>query len=167
MKVLSTKMPSLPWMFIRREWRRIYQQNVSFNSLQGFCLQRKKTIAIPENTQDLISAFIMREPWILQMPKKVMCSRLWVISTMPPSLLTWSFLGREEIKSKKGTFRCVKFRPMLQEGRVFKDQGRHDRLDQRWQKPDSVWVQTDILIGSIKMDLVGFENLANEPALVK
>ena len=56
---------------------------------------------------------------------------------------------------------------MLQEGRVFKDQ--EDMTV--WISDDKnripVRVQTDILIGSIKMDLVGFENLASEPAIIK
>ena len=65
-----------------------------------------------------------------------------------------------------GTFRCIKFRPMLVEGRVFKDN--EDMTV--WVSDDPnripVRVQTDILVGSIKMDLVGYENLANQPAIV-
>ena len=75
------------------------------------------------------------------------------------------FIGREIVESKKGKFRCLKLRPMLQEGRVFKDE--EDMTI--WISDDKnkipVRVQTNILIGSIKMDLVDFSNLANAPAI--
>ena len=49
----------LPWMFIRRvnEGGYIINQNVSFNHYKDSAYSEKKTISIPENTQDLISAF--------------------------------------------------------------------------------------------------------------
>ena len=73
---------------------------------------------------------------------------------------------RDEVDTKKGTFKCLKFRPMLQEGRVFKDN--EDMTV--WVSDDKnhlpVRVQTEVLVGSIKMDLVDFENLANPPAII-
>src|SRR5438445_13566533 len=77
------------------------------------------------------------------------------------------FMGREVIKTKVGKVRCVKFHPMLQQGRVFKDN--EDMTV--WASDDNnhipVRVQTDVLVGSIKMDLVEFENLTNPPAIIK
>ncbi len=159
----------LPWMFIRRvnEGGYIINQNVSFNHYKDSAYSEKKTISIPENTQDLISAFYYARTLDFANAKE---GDIFPImgylddATIPLNL---KFLGREEVKSKKGTFKCVKFRPMLQEGRVFKDQ--EDMTV--WISDDKnripVRVQTDILIGSIKMDLVDFENLSNEPAITK
>ena len=69
------------------------------------------------------------------------------------------YLGKEKIKSKVGWINCIKFRPMLAEGRVFKEQ--EDMTI--WVSDDKnrvpVRVQTNILVGSIKMDLVSYENL--------
>lgn len=159
----------LPWMFIRRvnEGGYIINQNVSFNHYKDSAYSEKKTISIPENTQDLISAFYYARTLDFANAKE---GDIFPImgylddATIPLNL---KFLGREEVKTKKGTFKCVKFRPMLQEGRVFKDQ--EDMTV--WISDDKnripVRVQTDILIGSIKMDLVDFDNLANEPAITK
>ena len=159
----------IPWMFIRRvnEGGYIINQNVSFNHYKDSAYSEKKTISIPENTQDLISAFYYARTLDFANAKE---GDIFPImgylddATIPLNL---KFLGREEVKTKKGTFRCVKFRPMLQEGRVFKDQ--EDMTV--WISDDNnripVRVQTDILIGSIKMDLVGFENIASEPAIIK
>jgi hypothetical protein len=76
------------------------------------------------------------------------------------------FIGREEVSTKKGTFRCLKFHPMLQQGRVFKD--KEDMTV--WISDDKnhlpIRVQTEVLVGSIKMDLVDFENLANTPNII-
>ena len=49
----------IPWMFIRRvnEGGYIINQNVSFNHYRDSATSEKKSIAVPENTQDLISAF--------------------------------------------------------------------------------------------------------------
>jgi hypothetical protein len=74
------------------------------------------------------------------------------------------FIGRETVECDKGKFRCIKLRPMLQEGRVFREQ--EDMVI--WVSDDGnkipVKVETKILVGSIKMDLVDYENLANPPA---
>ena len=56
---------------------------------------------------------------------------------------------------------------MLQEGRIFKE--KEDMTV--WISDDKnripIRVQTEILVGSIQMDLTDYENLANEPAFTK
>ncbi len=159
----------LPWLFIRRvnEGGYIINQNVSFNHYKDSAYSEKKTISIPENTQDLISAFYYARTLDFANAKEGAIFPIMGYLDDATIPLNLKFLGRDEVKTKKGTFRCVKFRPMLQEGRVFKDQ--EDMTV--WISDDKnripVRVQTDILIGSIKMDLVGFENLASEPAIIK
>ena len=76
-------------------------------------------------------------------------------------------IERENVKTKIGTIRCLKFRPLLQEGRIFKE--KEDMTV--WVSDDKnkipVRAQTDILVGSIKMDLIDFSGLANPPAIVE
>ena len=71
------------------------------------------------------------------------------------------FVGREEIRTKHGTIRCIKFHPQLLEGRVFKDK---DDMTV-WISDDDnkivVRAQAEILVGSVKMDLKNFSGLAN------
>ena len=70
------------------------------------------------------------------------------------------FLGREKIKIKLGEFNCLKFRPMLEKGRVFKDE--EDMT--LWISDDAskvpVRLKTNLMIGSIKLDLTGYKNLS-------
>jgi hypothetical protein len=157
----------LPWLFIRRvnEGGYIINQNVSFNHFTDSAKSEKKTIAIPDNTQDLISSFYYARTLDFTNAKE---GDIFNITgylddgTFPMNL---KFIGRETIESKKGKFRCVKLRPMLQEGRVFKD--KEDMTI--WVSDDKnkipIRVQTDVLVGSIKMDLVDYSNLANAPAV--
>ncbi len=159
----------IPWLFIRRVDEGGYKinQNVSFNHYKDSATSEKATISIPENTQDLVSAFYYARTIDFTNAKEG--DQFEIIgylddATMPLNL---KFLGREEVKTKKGTFRCIKLRPMLQEGRVFKEQ--EDMTV--WVSDDKnripIRVQTNILIGSIKMDLTDYENLLNPPAIVR
>jgi hypothetical protein len=77
------------------------------------------------------------------------------------------FAGRETIKTDIGKVRCLKFRPVIQKGRVFKEE-----------EDLAVWISDDlnhiplraeaeILVGSIKMDIMTCEGIAAPLALVK
>jgi len=157
----------VPWLFIRRvnEGGYIINQNVSFNHYTDSAKSEKKTISIPENTQDLISSFYYARTLDFSNAKEgdVFLINGYLDDQIIP--LNLKFIGRETIESKKGKFRCLVLRPMLQEGRVFKD--KEDMTI--WVSDDKnkipVRVQTEVLVGSIKMDLVDFSNLANKPAI--
>ncbi len=73
------------------------------------------------------------------------------------------YLGKEIIKNELlGTLRCIKFRPKLIEGTLFKG-GEGMTV---WVTDDEnkmpVYVETPILIGTIKVNLVKYENLRNK-----
>ncbi len=76
------------------------------------------------------------------------------------------YQGKETIKTRKGKFRCMKFVPVVQEGRIFKTE---EDLTV-WITDDAnkipVMVKADILVGSIKMEMTDWEGLANSLALV-
>ncbi|MFM8433360.1 MAG: DUF3108 domain-containing protein [Bacteroidota bacterium] len=158
----------VPWLFIRNISEGGYKksQRVVFKQFQDSAASEKKIIAVPDNTQDLISAFYYARTIDFS---KASAGQIFPINgylddeVLP---LNIRFIGRENIETKFGTFRCIKFRPMLQEGRVFKDN--EDMTV--WISDDlnkiPIRVQTDILVGSIKMDLSGFENLSHSPAIV-
>jgi hypothetical protein len=69
------------------------------------------------------------------------------------------FLGIETIRSKFGRIKCMKFRPLVQSGRVFEEQ----ESVTLWVSEDKnrlpIRLQADILVGSIKADLENFKNL--------
>ncbi len=157
----------VPWLFIRRvnEGGYIINQNVSFNHYTDSAKSDKTTISIPDNTQDLISSFYYARTLDFSQAKEGDVFQItgYLDDAIIP--LNLKFIGREKINSKKGKFNCIKLRPMLQEGRVFKD--KEDMTI--WVSDDKnkipIRVQTNVLIGSIKMDIVDYSNLLNSPAI--
>ena len=75
--------------------------------------------------------------------------------------LRFKFDGREVIKTNLGTFKTIKVKPQLIEGRVFKD---NDALT-LWVTDDDnkipLRVESDIFVGSVKADLEEFSGLKN------
>ena len=69
------------------------------------------------------------------------------------------YLGNEVITSKFGKINCMKFRPIVQSGRVFEEQ----ESVTLWVSIDDnrlpIRLQADILVGSIKADIENFKNL--------
>ncbi|MBK6399389.1 MAG: DUF3108 domain-containing protein [Bacteroidetes bacterium] len=159
----------IPWLFIRRvnEGGYIINQNVSFNHYSDSAKSEKATIAIPDNTQDLVSAFYYARTIDFTSAKEGDIFEVTGYLDDAVIPLNLKFLGREIVSSKKGNFRCIKLRPMLQQGRVFKDQEDMTIWVSDDQNKIPVRVQTDIMVGSIKMDLVDYSNLAGPPAIVK
>lgn len=159
----------IPWLFFRRvnEGGYTVNQNVSFNHYTDSAKSEKKTISIPEYSQDLLSAFYFSRTFDATHVKP---GDIYPIPgylddyTLP---LDVKFIGRDVIKTKVGAIRCMAFRPMLQEGRVFKEN--EDMTV--WVSDDNnhipVRVQAEVLVGSIKMDLISYENLAGPLSIVK
>ena len=74
-------------------------------------------------------------------------------------LFKLKFLGKEILNSKFGKVACLKFRPFVQAGRVFREQ----ESVTLWVSDDKnripLRMQADLAIGSIKADLEKFRNL--------
>ncbi|NNE76951.1 MAG: DUF3108 domain-containing protein [Pricia sp.] len=72
------------------------------------------------------------------------------------------YLGTEVLKTKFGKVECYKFRPLVQSGRVFKEQ---ESLA-LWVSADDnkipIRIQADLLVGSIKADLDGYNGLKHQ-----
>lgn len=159
----------VPWLFIRdiQEGGYKKKQNVKFNHSKNIATSEKKSIKTPERIQDLISAFYFARTLDFT---NIAVGDTFNIDcylddeTFPMAI---KFVGREKIKTRLGTFRCLMFRPYLLEGRVFKEkEGMTIWLtDDKNRIP--IRAQAEILVGSIKMDITSFSGLSNPVALVK
>ena len=159
-----------PWIFIRRvnEGGFIINQDYSF-------LQHKnkvdngagKTFDSPDMVQDMISSFYYARTLDFQnaKPGDIFTIPMFYDDTNFP--LKIKFAGRETINVRAGKFRCLKFVPVVEKGRIFKSE-----------EDLTVWVTDDnnkipllakakILIGSIKMEVVEYTNLASPISKVK
>lgn len=158
-----------PWIFIRRvnEGGFIINQDYSF-------LQHKnkvdngagKTFDSPEMVQDMISSFYYTRTLDFQNAKAgdIFTIPMFYDDTNYP--LKIKFIGRETINVRAGKFRCLKFVPVVETGRIFKNE-----------EDLTVWVTDDnnkipllakakIAVGSIKMEVVEYKNLASPIAKV-
>ena len=72
------------------------------------------------------------------------------------------YLGKEIVRTKFGKVECLKFRPLVQSGRVFKEQ---ESLT-LWVSNDlnkiPIRIKADLAVGSLKADLDGYNGLRNQ-----
>jgi hypothetical protein len=120
-----------------------------------------KVYTIPEYTQDMLSAYYFARTMDLSNAKEgdIFSVNSFIDGEIWP--LKIRFVGRETISTDVGEIRCLRFRPIVQKGRVFK---KEEDLNV-WISDDKnhipVRAQANVLVGSVKMDLVSYENLAN------
>ncbi len=153
-----------PWVFIRRVSEGGYEFSQDYLYLQHqrqVKTQKEATHAVPANVQDMLSAFYYARTIDYTNAKEgdeftiecFMDDAYWP--------LKMRYIGKETIKLRSGRYRCLKFQPVVQEGRVFKT---NDDLNV-WVTDDPnhvpVLAQAKVLVGSIKMELSDYEGLAN------
>lgn len=78
------------------------------------------------------------------------------------------YMGRETISTKYGTFKTIKIRPLLVEGTIFRGGEKMDIYVTDDQNLVPVRINSPILVGSIKVDMMGFSGLKHPMgALIK
>ncbi len=151
----------VPYLFVRRtrEGGYVKDDDVYFYHNERRAVSRTATKSIPENTQDFVSAlFFMRT---LSLDDFDADSNYFIDFFLDDSVYISKvkFKGTEYIKTSLGTFRCLKFAPMMATGNVFADA-----------YPVHVWVTDDenhlpvlaeatVIVGSVKMELIEYQNL--------
>ncbi|MFT7079023.1 MAG: hypothetical protein ACJAZC_000551 [Cryomorphaceae bacterium] len=158
-----------PWEFVRdiREGGYEKQQTYSFHQHKAAVSTNKgDTFKIPPLSQDMLSSFYFARTIDFSN------ARIGEVFTIPTFVdgeeypLKIRYLGKENLKSRTGTYRCLKFVPVVQEGRVFKEE--EDMTV--WITDDKnkipVLAQAKVLVGSIKMELVEYHNLSNPIAKI-
>lgn len=123
--------------------------------------QKGDTFATPASVQDMISAYFYARTLDYSKAKKgdIFTFNIFMDDELFPMQIR--YMGKETINVRAGKFRCMRFQPVVQEGRVFKD----DEDLSVWITDDAnkipILVKSDLLVGSIKMEVVEFENVAN------
>jgi hypothetical protein len=77
------------------------------------------------------------------------------------------FVGKEVIDSDIGEIRCLKFHPVIQKGRVFKNEDDLNMYISDDANRIPIRVEAKLLVGSVRMDLKRFENVRNPLSLVR
>jgi len=158
-----------PWEFVRdvNEGGYIIKQNYRFyQDKRAVKTQDNKVFSMPGGVQDMLSAFYYARTMDFSKAQK---GQIFTVKSFVDDEnfdLKVKYLGKETIKTRMGKFRCLKFVPYIQEGRVFDKE--EDLVI--WITDDAnkipIMAQANILVGSIKMQVVSYEGLANPIARI-
>jgi len=160
----------VPWIFVRRVNEGGYkiEQDYVFNRFSDKVnVGGGETFSVEPNMQDMLSAFYHARALDLSNAKPGDTFEIKCFMDKEVWPLKIKFIGRENVSTDAGTFRCLKFRPIVQKGRVFK---KEEDLNV-WITDDKNHIpvkgQADVLVGSIKMELTDYKGLANPLAVIK
>ena len=144
-----------------------FNQEINKVVVKDYKKKTEKTFPVTENIQDIISTFyfLRNHPNIdkLKVGESIVVDMFFDDEVFKFKL---KFIGREDLKTKFGIAPTMIFRPVVQSGRVFKEE-----------ESLTVWISDDdnkiplrikasLAVGSIKADLDGFKGLKN-PFMVK
>jgi hypothetical protein len=159
----------MPWLFIRRVDEGGYKisQNQAYDHNGGKVISNGKSLTVPKYIQDMLSGFYYARTLDFSKAKK---GDTYAVQTFIDDEI-WDlkikFLGKEVVNSDLGKINCLKFCPVVQKGRIFK---KEEDLT-LWISDDAnhvpVRAQGEILVGSIKMDLIKTANLTTALNIAK
>jgi hypothetical protein len=153
----------IPLLFIRRINEGGYKksQDVMFNQRENLAISNTATVKVAENIQDLVSAFYYMRTFDYTNARvgDVYDVSFFLDDTVYVSRVM--FDGREEITTRSGTFKTLRFKPQVLTGEVFSQP-----------YPMTLWISDDknkipilaqsgIIVGSVKMELVDYKGLRN------
>ncbi|MGV9002706.1 DUF3108 domain-containing protein [Flavobacterium sp.] len=169
------KVTNKPYQFVRKVDEGGYTKNQEgfFNQdknqvvLKDYKNKTEKTFPVPENVQDILSTFyfLRNHPNIdkLKVGESIMVDMFFDDETFKFKL---KYVGKEDLKTKFGIIPSMIFRPLVQSGRVFKEQ---ESLTV-WISDDDnklpIRIKASLAVGSLKADLDGFKGLKN-PFVIK
>lgn len=166
----------VPWLFIRRvdEGGYIINQDITFNQNKNVAYfkdiktGRTSNVKTPMHIQDLVSAIYYCRSIDLSTynPSQDLSVKFMLDDTVYSTKVL--FLGKEIINTSVGKVRCLKIKPQVLTGTVFKDP--YPVL--LWVSDDKnrlpIMAESEILVGKVKLELINYAGLKNPfTALIK
>jgi hypothetical protein len=134
-------------------------ESVSFNQESGSALTEKGTVKVPSCIQDVLSTIYYARNINFQNYKAGDKIPFRMFLENEVHELYIRYLGKEDLKTKYGKFKTIKFRPLLVAGTLFS--GGENMMV--WVSDDAnhlpLRIESPILVGSIKVDMVSYKNL--------
>lgn len=161
-----------PYKFIRDTYEGGYTKDIEirFNYDEKVALfkdkKNKKEFNIPVNNQiqDLLSAsyFLRNEYEADDFNEGDVVTMDMLFDDDGVYKFKLKFLGTEIIRTKFGKVECLKFKPYVLSGRVFKEQESLTLWVSNDHNKIPVRIKADLAVGSIKADLDGYNGLRNQ-----
>jgi hypothetical protein len=151
----------LPMKFIRNVDEGGYKiyNNVSFNHTAGTAVSTNGVFKTPNCIQDVVSA--------IYYARNINFDKFAIGDKIPFDMflddevyhIYIRYLGKEQVKTRYGKFRAIKFKPLLIKGTIFEGGEKMTA----WVSDDPnhllLRVESPISVGSIKIDMYGYKNL--------
>lgn len=154
-----------PWLFVRRIEEGGYkkEQDYKFFQNQGRVehVQKELVYKVPHGVQDMISSFYYARTIDFTDAKKNQVYQFdsFVDGEVYPIKI--KYVGTKNIRVNAGKFECMVFHPVVQEGRIFKKDDDVTVYITNDENKIPVLARAKILIGSVRMELIDYKNLAN------
>jgi hypothetical protein len=153
----------LPLLFIRRINEGGYRksQDVVFNQFENIAISNTATVPVIPNVQDIISAFYYLRTYDY---KDAQVGDIYDVSFFLDDTVYVSrvvFDGREDVTTRIGTFRTLRFKPQVLTGDVFSQPYPMTLWISDDKNKIPVMVQSGIIVGSVKMELIEYSGLKN------
>ncbi|WP_339650546.1 DUF3108 domain-containing protein [uncultured Maribacter sp.] len=161
-----------PYRFVRKIDEGGYTKDIEINfdykqskaELNDKKNKKKLNFTLQDNIQDLISAFyFLRNNYKtedLEVGKAITLKMLYDDDGVFNFKL--KYLGKEVINTKYGKVECLKFRPLVQSGRVFKEQESLSLWVSNDENRIPIRIKADLAVGAIKADIDGYNGLKHQ-----
>jgi hypothetical protein len=139
-----------------------FNQNENRVLVKDYKRKTEKTIIITDNVQDIISSFyyLRNHPNI----DKLKSGEAITIDMFFDEEITkfkLKYIGRQDITTKFGTVSTMVFKPLVQTGRVFKEQESVTLWITDDENKVPIRIKADLAVGSLKADLDEYKGLKN------
>ncbi len=153
-----------PWLFVRRIDEGGYKKAQDYQFFQNKGTVRNEddeNFSVPHGVQDMLSSFYYARTIDYSNAKKGDVFEFDSFVDEELFRLKIKYAGTKTIKIGKGKFDCLVFHPLVQEGRVFEEDEDLTVYITNDENKIPVLAKAKILVGSIRMELIDYENLAN------
>ncbi|MBA3648749.1 MAG: DUF3108 domain-containing protein [Chitinophagales bacterium] len=135
--------------------------NVTFKHDQQKAVSTHGTFNIPDCIQDVLSA--------IYYARNINFARYNVNDTIPVNLflddkiypIYIRYIGKEQITTSQGTFRCIVFRPLLIKGTIFKGGEKMTVHVTDDENKIPVLVESPIVVGAVQAQMFRYEGIRN------
>lgn len=153
-----------PYRFIRNVNEGGYKkyEHVTFNKTTNTAVTNDGVYKVPECVQDVLSAIFYARN--IEFDKYKPGDKINFSMFLDNEIYEMyiRYLGKENIKTKYGKFRAIKFKPLLIKGTIFEG-GEKMTV---WVSDDKnhipVRIESPISVGSVKVDMISYRNLRHQ-----
>jgi len=150
-----------PMKFIRNVNEGGYKkyENVTFNRSASTAVTSQGIFKVPGCVQDVLSS--------MYYARNIDFSKYKVNDRIPFTMfldnevyiLYIRYLGKDDVKTKYGKFRAIKFKPLLVKGTIFEGGEKMTVWVSDDQNHIPLRIESPIAVGTVKVDMMGYKNL--------